>query len=347
MKLLIVTQVVDQDHPVLGFFHRWIEEFAAHCERVEVITLFEGRHTLPKNVRVHSLGKEKGRRSPFSYALKFLQLAWKLRNEYDVVFVHMNVEYLMIAGWLWKTLRKRVALWYTHGTVSWRLRLASVFAERLFTASEASMRLRTPKKRVVGHGMDLGATLMLPPPSGSLHLMTAGRIAPVKRLDRMVEAVAALRNEGSKVTFAIVGGPATSEDKVYETKLRSQVAELGLSEVIHLLGPQDVAGVQSELSRSHLFLHASETGSLDKAPLEALAAGVPVVSTNPEIGGTVRAAYLVDSTAPGFLNVLKQAVSERAWEDLQVRADARTYIETTHELSRLIPRILADLAQVS
>lgn len=347
MKLLIVTQAVDQDHTVLGFFHRWIEEFAAHCEQIEVITLFEGKHTLPKNVHVHSLGKEKGERSSFSYALRFLRLIWKLRNEYDVVFVHMNVEYLVVAGWLWKALRKRVALWYTHGTVSWRLKLATVFADRLFTASEASMRLRTTKKRVVGHGMDLGASPMLPPPSGSLHLMTAGRIAPVKRLDRMVEAVAALYKEGSEVTFSILGGPVTPEDKVYETTLRSHVAELGLSEVIRLLGPQDLAGVRSELSRSHLFLHASETGSLDKAPLEALAAGVPVVSTNPEIGGMVRAAYLADSTASGFLNVLKRAISERVWADIQVRTGARAYIETTHELSRLIPRILADLAQVS
>ncbi|MBP9816814.1 MAG: glycosyltransferase [Candidatus Pacebacteria bacterium] len=347
MRLLIVTQAVDRNHPVLGFFHRWIQEFAAHCEQVEVITLFEGKHTLPKNVQVHSLGKEKEERSSFSYALRFLRLVWKLRNEYDVVFVHMNVEYLLVAGWLWKTFRKRVALWYTHGTVSWRLRLAAVFADILFTASEASMRLRTSKKRVVGHGMDLRVTLMLPPPSGSLHLMTAGRVAPVKRLERMIEAVAALRKEGSEVTFSILGGPVTPEDKVYEARLRLQVAELGLSEDIRLLGPQDLAGVRSELSHSHLFLHASETGSLDKAPLEALAAGVPVVSTNPEIGGMVCAAYLADSKADGFLDALKQAISERAWEDPQVRTGARTYVETTHELSRLIPRILADLAQVS
>ena len=46
MKLLIMTQAVDQNDPVLGFFHRWIEEFSRHCERVHVICLKEGEHSL-------------------------------------------------------------------------------------------------------------------------------------------------------------------------------------------------------------------------------------------------------------------------------------------------------------
>ena len=58
MRLLIVTQVVDQNDSVLGFFHRWIEEFAKNCEKVHVICLKESVHNLPENVAVHSLGKE-------------------------------------------------------------------------------------------------------------------------------------------------------------------------------------------------------------------------------------------------------------------------------------------------
>ena len=56
-RLLITTQAVDLDDPVLGFFHRWIEEFAKHCESISVICLKEGRHDLPDNVHVYSLGK--------------------------------------------------------------------------------------------------------------------------------------------------------------------------------------------------------------------------------------------------------------------------------------------------
>ena len=57
MRLLILTQKVDINDDILGFFHRWIEEFAKRCEKVIVICLQEGRHDLPSNVKVLSLGK--------------------------------------------------------------------------------------------------------------------------------------------------------------------------------------------------------------------------------------------------------------------------------------------------
>lgn len=49
MKLLIVTQALDQAHPILGFFHRWIEEFAKHFEHIHVIALQYGKSDLPYN----------------------------------------------------------------------------------------------------------------------------------------------------------------------------------------------------------------------------------------------------------------------------------------------------------
>ena len=62
MKLLIVTQTVDTDNPILGFFVRWIEEFAKHCEKIAVICLHEGEYTLPSNVEVYEIGKAVSRR---------------------------------------------------------------------------------------------------------------------------------------------------------------------------------------------------------------------------------------------------------------------------------------------
>lgn len=58
MRLLIVTQKVDKNDPILGFFHRWIEEFSKHCEKLTVICLQAGEFKLPANVTVLSLGKE-------------------------------------------------------------------------------------------------------------------------------------------------------------------------------------------------------------------------------------------------------------------------------------------------
>ena len=70
MKVLVLTQTVDTEDPILGFMHRWIEELASKYERIEVVCLREGNHNLPKNVFIHSLGKEGGR-SRIKYVLRF------------------------------------------------------------------------------------------------------------------------------------------------------------------------------------------------------------------------------------------------------------------------------------
>ena len=58
MKLLILTQKMDKNDDLLGFFHNWVSEFAKKCEKVTVISLGIGEYSLSDNVKVLSLGKE-------------------------------------------------------------------------------------------------------------------------------------------------------------------------------------------------------------------------------------------------------------------------------------------------
>src|SRR3989338_2534636 len=122
MRLLIITQAVDNNDPVLGFFVSWIRELSKRFESVDVICLREGTHSLPANVSVHSLGKEnleienwklKILRRPL-YIMRFYRYAWSLRRSYDAVFVHMNQEYVLLGAILWKLLGKRVYMWRNH-----------------------------------------------------------------------------------------------------------------------------------------------------------------------------------------------------------------------------------------
>jgi glycosyltransferase involved in cell wall biosynthesis len=346
MKLLIVTQAVDRTDPVLGFFHRWLIEFAKHAESLTVICLYEGEHQLPPNVRVHSLGKEKGKRSPLSYALTFLLLAWKLRDGYDSVFVHMNPEYLLVAGPMWRVLGKNTGLWYLHKSVTWRLRLAILFADHVFTASPNSMRVATTKKRVVGHGIDLAALASSAAPSyPPLSLLTVGRISRVKRIHLLIEAFAAVRTGGVEAYLTIVGAAAGKTGKRYEKELRGLAEGLGVAPYVVFQGPVAHAELGALFSESHLFLHASATGSLDKASLEPLATGVPIVTCDPELGAVGIPAILpAEPTADSIAGSVRKAVGVRLWDDEQVRASARAYVVEHHELTRLVPRILAIVA---
>jgi len=95
MKLLILTQKMDRDDPVLGFFHRWCGKIATRVSRLHIICLQQGCVELPAQVTVRSLGKER-RTSRRAYLFSFYRLIWSLRAEYDVVFVHMNPIYILL-----------------------------------------------------------------------------------------------------------------------------------------------------------------------------------------------------------------------------------------------------------
>jgi glycosyltransferase involved in cell wall biosynthesis len=255
----------------------------------------------------------------------------------------MNPEYLMIAGSMWKLLRKRTALWYLHKTVSWRLRLGVLFADHVFTASEKSMRLKTKKKRIVGHGIDSSSIALVGAPAyPPLHLLSVGRISRVKRTHLLIETLALLLRDGIEATLTIVGAPATKDGKKYEHELHEQAEGLGARARVLFMGPVQHAELGGLFEGAHLFLHASGTGSLDKASLEPLLAGVPIITVDDELASAeLPGIILATPDAEAFAGAVRKALGTRLWDDATVREASRAYVMEHHELERLVPRMLA------
>ena len=96
MKLLIITQKVDINDDNLGFFHDWIKKLASLAD-IDVIANYVGQYNLSENVKIYSLGKEKGA----GKIIKFLKYQWlllKLLPKSAGVFFHMCPEYVIGAG---------------------------------------------------------------------------------------------------------------------------------------------------------------------------------------------------------------------------------------------------------
>lgn len=338
MKLLICTQIVDQNDPILGFFHRWIQEFATNCEHVEVICLKEGAHTLPANVRVHSLGKEAGSVSKIRYAFRFWKQLYRIRHEYDAVFVHMNTEYVLLGGIYWQFAQKPTALWYVHKSVTVRLRLAVLLLRRVFSVSHESFRLPTNKLRIVGMGIDPSMTVDPAPRTGGIRIITTGRIAHTKRIMEMLQVLDVLYSEGKEFTFTVVGAPVNPDDFVYEKTLTEAVRAKPYAACVLLRGAVPHTAIPALLRQHSVFLNLSATGSVDKAVLEALASGIPAVVSNEAFK---------DMLSPFGLYVgggdpvqLARAVEHAATLDPK---PLRDMVLATHSLARLIPTIMADL----
>src|SRR4051794_21282831 len=146
MRILFITQQLDEDGDVLGIAVSWLRALAQRVDEVHALALSTGRVTLPPNVTLHSLGKERGagrlaQLARFQGALASLAA----RRQVDVIFVHMVPRYAILAAPLARAFGVPMVLWYTHGSVNRSLRIAHHLVQRVVTASRDSFRLPSDK----------------------------------------------------------------------------------------------------------------------------------------------------------------------------------------------------------
>lgn len=343
MKILITTQILDRTDPGLGFFHRWVEVFAEECEHVHVICLKAGEHELPENVTVTSLGKEKGA-SRLTRLMRFYRAIWKYRKEYDAVFVHMNPEYVVVGGLLWRMLGKRVSLWYTHRTVDTKLRIAARLMHIAFTGSVESFRIDTPKRIVAGQGVD--TTVFTPPTDihdGPPTLLVVGRISPIKNLELAINALSEVRSRGVDVRLRIVGAVGTEQDRPYLESIEKIIRDRSLTNVATLVGGKDAPGVLDELRGSDVFLHTSKTNSADKTAVEAMAVGLYQVTSSPVYRKDLPESCYQESDPDAYAREIVRYLALPREERERLASVMREAAIREHSLERLVRLIVSRL----
>jgi len=323
MKLLICTQVVDKNHPILGFFHRWIEEFAKHFDEVHVICLEKGEYALPSHVHVYSLGKEEGE-NKLKYLIRFYRYFARIffRIRVDFAFFHMGAVYNIVAApffLLRKFYKTRFYWWKTHGHINGWGRIALLFTDKVYTASQESFPVRTHKRVIVGHAVAVPSDFHIKKNMGSsVSLLFVGRITPVKKVECAIETLSVLHSYGIIATLRIVGA---EPDALYKEKIISVIKEKQLDTHVVMVGPVNPSRISAEYQTADVLINPSETNSIDKVVLEAMAYGLPVVALEKAYGS--------------LLGNFKLAVKDQ---------DARLYAET---IKRLVvhPELLGELSR--
>lgn len=338
-RLLIITQAVDTNDKALGFFHRWIEVFAEEYQSVLVVCLSQGAHTLPGNVEVISLGKESGS-SKLVQAKKFLHTIWKRRASYDSVFVHMNPIYLVLGGWAFRLLKKRVVLWYTHRHVDLKLRIGVLMADVVATVSPETMRVRTNKKMVTGHGIDTAAFDTQPVLNSPHQILVVGRIAPVKRIRECVEALAELIKQHPQATMTFIGEPGSSSDEEYKKSIVRRIEELGITDRVTWFGGVPQANLIQQYKQYGTLLSLTETGSFDKVVLEAALSGLLVCTPNTAFVESLPEECIIrDDTPLGTAHTLNILINLPTQERLNIQRQLIGYVQKEHALQGLILRL--------
>ena len=106
MKLLVITQKVDTNDQLLGFFTEWLKRLVGKFDKLTVLCLKKGQYDLPSNVKIISLGKDRGV-SKLKQLSTFYFLLFTFRKEYDSVLVHMNPIWMVLGGLPWKLMGKK------------------------------------------------------------------------------------------------------------------------------------------------------------------------------------------------------------------------------------------------
>jgi L-malate glycosyltransferase len=107
-------------------------------------------------------------------------------------------------------------------------------------------------------------------------LITVGRLSVTKRIDLLVDAVALLKKQGREIGLTIVGGGGELK------QIRRLVEERGMQGFVTVMGRVD-NDKMPELYRQHdLFVSATMQEGMSNAMLEAMASGLPIVTTRCE-----------------------------------------------------------------
>jgi len=283
MKLLLFNLATDVDDPILGFTTRWIQALAKRVEFIHVITMRAGRVEVPENVRVYSVGKEKGYSEP-RRAVEFYRYLFHILREdrIDACFSHMIPIFTVLAAPVLKVKRIPIMTWYAHPSLTWILKLAHHFSDRMVASVATAYPYRKDKLVVVGQGIDTDLFC----PDGSLPeqppmILCVGRLSPVKDHPTLIRAAALLRERWQNpFRVVILGGPAGPKDEPYVRSLHRLVEELNLQDIVSFHPPVPQSALPNWYRRCTVLVNMTPTGSGDKVVWEAMACGRPCLAAN-------------------------------------------------------------------
>jgi glycosyltransferase involved in cell wall biosynthesis len=222
-----------------------------------------------------------------------------------------------------------------------RRRLVKTFqrADRIFSVSDSLRQLAIglgaaeSKTRVVGNGVDLDKFTPLDRREARLKfglsqqakvLISVGALVGRKGFHRVIQVLPGLLARFPDLHYLIVGGE--SPEGNIEVELREQVTRLGLENRVHFLGALSPDELKWPLSAADVFVLATRNEGWANVFLEAMACGLPVVTT--DVGGNAEVVSRpgLGTIVPyGDSPAIEQALSsalERDWDRTAIRAYA-------------------------
>lgn len=345
LKILFITQKVDREDDVLGVYHEWLRRLAGQVTRLPIVCLYRGTTALPANAPVFSLGKETNI-SIWQYIKNFYTYIYRLRPDYDIVFVHMNPAYILL-GWLpWKLWGKKIVYWNASYKISPRMKLAAWLADRRLTSVPEAFAVGQ-SVTAVGQGID--TELFRPDPTVAKapnSILFLGRIAPVKNLEVLIDAVRILRQRGSNIFLDIVGLPESRNQKYYD-ELKGEAKDLERLGVVKFLGRVPNYQTPVVYNSHRIFVNLTESNSFDKSILEAMACGTLVLVSNTVykniLGDLANKLVFKEKTPQDLAEKIALLLTTSEDEQTKISRQLREIVVKNHNLDQLVAKLVTIL----
>jgi glycosyltransferase involved in cell wall biosynthesis len=186
-----------------------------------------------------------------------------------------------------------------------RIRKALDRAARVFSVSESLKRhvidlgADGDKIRVIGNGVDVEKFRRIPKedardrlglPRDAPVLISVGALVERKGFHRVMECLPQLRARFPRLRYLVVGGASPEGD--WRAQLERHVDDLQLADCVTFLGAMPPAELKVPLSAADVFVLATRNEGWANVFLEAMACGLPVVTT--DVGGNAEVVSRAD-----------------------------------------------------
>jgi colanic acid/amylovoran biosynthesis glycosyltransferase len=134
-----------------------------------------------------------------------------------------------------------------------------------------------PKKAMVNRpavDMEFFVPPLKRPESDTVRIVSVGSLIWRKGYEHALVSVNLLRNEGYRVSYEIIGDGPERQRILYT------ILDLGLEDCVTLTGSLSPDDVRARLQHADVFLLSSLSEGISNAALEAMACGLPVVTTD-------------------------------------------------------------------